>query len=270
MNYHFIRSIKTKGLSSEFWLPLCFFVAIILFHFAYPTALGNLASRAASPIWSGKQFLSDKLNELFFFFSSKKELTDDVNRLSSELERAKTLLLDRELLLSENRIIKEQFGRAKEQKGRLIGAILKTPPKSLYDTAVIDIGLEDGVRIGDLALSGSVVLGVVGKVFAHTSLVEFFSTSGKKTAVVILHDDKAIPVEAEGRGGGEFRATLPKEVSIIVGDSVVMPGLSLLLFATIEAIDGSDTDSFQTVRFKNPVSIELLRILEIQNTTPQE
>jgi len=245
-------------------------VAIILFHFAYPTVLGDLASRVAAPIWSGKQFLSDNLDELFFFFSSKKELTDDVNRLSSELERAKALLLDREILLSENRILNEQLGRAKEQKGRLVGAILRAPPKSLYDTAVIDIGLEDGVRNGDLALSGSAVLGMVGKVFARTSLVEFFSTAGKKTEVVILHDDKAIPVEADGRGGGEFRATLPKEVSIIVGDRVVMPGLSLLLFATVEAIDGSDTDSFQIVRFKNPVSIELLRILEIQNIAPQE
>lgn len=270
MTYRFIRNSKTRGLSLDLWLPLCFLVMLILFYFIYPTVLGDFASRVASPIWKGRQFLSEKLGELSFFFASKQRLTDEVRRLSSELEHAKTILIDRELLLSENKVLREQFGRATEAKARQIGAILRTPPMSLYDTAVIDVGLKDGVQIGDLALSGSAVLGVVEKVFTRTSLVEFFSTAGKKTEVTILHEAEAISVEAEGLGGGEFRATLPKGVSIFPDDPIVMPGLSLLSFATVEAVESTDTDTFQTVRFKNPVSIGSLRFLEIQKSVAQD
>ncbi len=248
------------------WLPLCFIGAIIFFHAVYPTVLGDLALRVASPFWSGERFLGDALSGTLAFFESKQTLSVEVSRLSAELEQAQKLLLDRELLRAENQALKEQFGRATKEKERLLGAVLAAPPQSLYDTAVIDIGSLDGVRAGDLALSGSATLGTVSKVFSRTSLVDFFSTAGKKTEISILHDGKAIPVEAEGKGGGEFKASLPKEVSVIVGDRVILQKSSLLLFATVDAIEGSATDSFQTIRFKNPVSISSLRFLEIQKT----
>lgn len=254
----------------ELWLPICFLGAIIFFHFMYPTALASLASRVASPFWSGRLFLQSTLHEAISFFASKRELADSVSRLSAKLEQAQSLLSDRELLLSENLALKEQFGRTSAAKGRLIGAILATPPQSVYDTAIVDVGSNDGVEVGDLALSGSAILGVVSKTFARTSLVEFFSTAGKQTPVVLLHEGQALQVEAEGKGGGEFRATLPRAVSIFVGDPVVMPGFNPLAFATVEAIEGSATDSFQAIRFRNPVSIQALRFLEIQKAGADE
>jgi cell shape-determining protein MreC len=266
MRYRFIRNIKANKWSSELWLPLCFLAAITVFYFYYPAALSNLSSRVAAPFWKGQHFLSEKLRSLSFFLASKQEMAYTIERLSAELEQARALLLDREMLVSENRVLREQFGRGAGESERLIGAILKASPASLYDTAVIDVGSEHGAQVGDRALSGSAVLGVVSKVMGRSSLIEFFSTAGRKTAVTILHGDKAIPVDAEGRGGGEFRAILPREVSILVGDSVIIPGQSPLVFATVEAIEGSETDSFQTIRFKNPVSITALRFLEIQKS----
>lgn len=264
MNHRFIRSVNAKGRFAGLWLPLCFVAVIIFFHLVYPAVLGDLVSRVASPFWSGERLVGDTLSGALAFFESKQALSVEVARLSGELEQAQKLLLDRELLLEENQALKEQFGRATKEKERRLGAILAAPPQSLYDTAVIDVGSLGGVRVGDLALSGSAVLGTVSKVFSRTSLIEFFSTAGKKTEVSILHEGKAIPVTVEGKGGGEFKATLPKEVPVFAGDGVVLPKESLLLFAAVEAIEGSATDSFQTIRFKNPVSISSLRFLEIQ------
>ena len=267
MDYRFIRSVRTKGRFAEWRLPLVFIGAIVLFHFFYPTALGHIAARVALPFWRTERFAEDALVRASLFFASRRTLMRDVETLNAELKRAKSLLADRELLLQENRLLREQFGRVADSDRRLLGEILAAPPRSLYDTAVIDIGTRDGVAVGDLALSGSVILGTVEKTFARTSLITFFSTAGNTIPVLILHDGSATPIEAKGEGGGAFRARLPKEVSLRVGDYIVLPGESALVFAAVSAIEGNAADSFQTVRFRNPVSVQSLRFLEIKKAT---
>lgn len=270
MDYRFIHSIKTKGRFKKWRLQLGFIGAIVLFHFFYPTALGGLAARVALPFWKTERAAEDALARASLFFASRKTLMRDVETLNTALKRAQSLLADRELLLQKNRLLEERFGRAPDNDRRLVGEILAVPPRSPYDTAVIDIGTRDGVMVGDLALSGSVILGTVEKTFARTSLITFFSTAGNTVPVLILHDGSAIPIEAKGEGGGAFRARLPKEVSLRVGDAIVLPGESSLVFAAVNAIEGNAADSFQTVRFKNPVSLQSLRFLEIQKSTPKD
>ena len=226
--------------------------------------LGALASRVALPFWSAGRFLSDETHALLYFFSSKDKLARDVERLTSELQDAHRLLTDRDLWAEENRILKEAAGRTERKGIRIIGALLATPPRSPYDTAIVDIGTADGVTVGNSVLSGSTLLGVVSKTYTYTSLVEFFSTAGKKTPVTILHAGGVIPAEAVGEGGGAFKATIPKEITIEVGDGVTMPGLNPLAFATVEAIESSVTDSFQVIRFKNPLSIGSLRVVDVE------
>ena len=265
MNYRLSRNIKTKGRLLDLGLPLFFIGILILFHFFYPSFLAGAVARIASPFWKAESFVNERIHSALFFFSSKQTLVEEVTRLSADLEKAHRLLMDRELLREENLLLREQFGRAERKEPRIIGAILATPPRSPYDTAVLDVGAEHGVSVGDLALSGSVVLGKVSKIYNRTSVVEFFSTAGAKTPLFILHGGDVIPVDGVGRGGGEFVATLPTEVSVSVGDEVVMPGLNPFLFAEIEVIERTVTDSFQVVRFKNPLSIQTLRFLELES-----
>lgn len=270
MDYRFIRSVKTKGRFREWQLPLVCIGAVVIFHFFYPTALGGIAARIALPFWRMERSAEDALTRASLFFASRRTLIREVETRSAELNRATSLIADRELLLEENRLLMERFGRPADNERRLIGEILAAPPRSPYDTAVIDIGTRDGVVVGDLALSGSVILGTVEKTFARTSLVTFFSTAGNTIQVFILHDGSAIPIEAKGEGGGAFRARLPKEVPLRVGDYIVLPGESSLVFGVVSAIEGNASDSFQTVRFKNPVSVQSLRFLEIQKATPRD
>ena len=206
MNYRLIRSVQDKRHFFPLGAFTLFLGVLLLFHFFYQTALGSFASRVALPFWGAGLFVADKTHSLFSFFSSKNALAKDVERLTGELEEARRLLADRDLTLEQNRMLKEALGRTTRTTSRIAGAILATPPRSPYDTAVIDVGTNDGVSAGNLVLSGSTILGVVGKAYTHTSLVEFFSTAGRKTPVSILHAGFAIPVEAVGEGGGSFKA----------------------------------------------------------------
>ena len=214
MNYRLIRNVKVKGRFAALGVPLFFIVALFLFHFSFPTLLGALASRIALPFWSAGRFITNEAHSLLYFFSSKNTLAKDVERLTSELENAHRLLTDRDLLAEENRLLKEAAGRTQRQAPRVIGALLATPPRSPYDTAVIDVGTTEGVTVGNPVLSGSTRLGVVSKAYTRTSLIEFYSAAGRKTPVSILHAGIAIR-GSSGEGGGAFKATIPKKSRLI-------------------------------------------------------
>lgn len=270
MNYHLTHKGQKKRRFFSLNLPLLFIGAIVLFHFFFPMTLGNFASRVALPFWEVEIYLRELIQKAHFFFSSKQALSAEVLRLSFRLEEADRLLLDRDLLRDENALLLRQLGRGSEKPERVIGAVLVLPPRSPYDTAIIDIGAREGIEVGDRAISGSIVLGLVSKVYERTSIVEFFSTAGKKTPVQVLHADQTISVDAAGQGGGTFIATLPKEVLLDVGDAVVMPGLNPLLFANIVSIEGSPTDSFAVIRFKNPLPFSTIRFLEVERSVGEE
>lgn len=270
MNYRLIRNIQSRRRLFSVGVPLLFLAVFVLFHFYFPSFLGGLVTRIASPFWSAGHSVTGEVETFFAYFSSKVALQNEVTRLSEELRQADGLLLDRGILVQENEALKEQLGRTVHKSERIVGAVLVSPPRSPYDTVVLDIGEREGVLLGDKVLFGSTVLGTVSKVYAHTSLVEFFSTAGRKTSVVVLHEGRVIPVEATGQGGGEFTATLPKEAGVTVNDSVVIPEFSPLLFADIEAIDTTATDSFAVIRFKNPVSISSARFFQVEKTVREE
>jgi len=269
MNYRLIRSARGKGRFTLLFPIMCIGM-LALFHFFYPSVLARLFTRLAAPLWSLEREVLDTTHRLLALFSSKQSLLEDVERLSARLEEADRLLLDRELLLAEHRLLTEALGRIPAKERRILGNILSSPPRSPYDTVIIDIGERDGVLPGDLALSGSALIGRVSKARSRAATVELFSTAGKNTSVSILHDGQAIPAEAVGMGGGVFLATLPREVAVNVGDEIIMPPRTLLIFARVEAVEGSATDSFQKIYFKNPVSLQSLRFLEIKKDLLEE
>ena len=43
-----------------------------------------------------------------------------------------------------------------------------------------------------------------------------------------------------------------------------MPGFNPAVLAVVAAVEANEADSFQIVRFRNPISLESLRLLEIQ------
>jgi len=265
-----MRSPKRRSRWLDSAVPFLFAAALAFFLWFYPTALANLAARVAVPLWRAEARAADLFHALALSVRSKQVLVADRERLARELEDARALLLDRELLRDENRALARQLGRPERETRRVVGAVLSTPPRSPYDTAVIDVGRNDGVAVGDIALSGSAVLGVVSKVYGPTSIVEFFSTASRKTSVSIAHQGLAIPAEAVGQGAGAFLAVLPKAVEMSVGDMVTLSGFTSGLFAVVDSVESSATDSFQRVRFKNPVSPYTLRFVEVAHRASEE
>lgn len=264
MNYRLIRSTKSLSERHRLLYPLLLLGLATSLHFLFPHFLTGAVAYVTRPIWRFEQALIDTGGNLTSFFSSKAALIDEVTHLTTELQKKDIQLLDRDVLAEENRILKETFGRSDTEKG-IIASVLTTPPRSLYDTIVLDAGSFEGVRENAQVFVGSVALGKITRVTLHTSVAELYSTAGHITPMFILHNGISVPIEAEGRGGGEFSVVLPKETEVAVGDSVTLPGIKPMLFGKVDAIDSTITSSFQTIYIASPVHIQALRFVEINN-----
>ncbi len=127
---------------------------------------------------------------------------------------------------------------------------------------MIDAGSTNGVSIGNKVMAnGNIFIGYVSEVYVNTSKVVLYSSPGEKINVLIGKD--AIEKEADGLGGGNFSVEMPAGSNIAVGDSIVMPSISANIFGTVDQVQFKQSDSLETVLFKNPVNISELKWVEV-------
>ena len=262
MNYRLIRSARSSRGKLALAFAAAFMGAVVLFQAVFPGFLGGTAMKATRPIWRLEQALLGVAGKIPAFFRSRASLQAEVAGLRAQLDMKEVALLDRDALDEENMKLKEEFGRAPAGKG-ILAAVLALPPRSPYDTLVLDIGEEGGATEGALVRVGPVVLGKIVRVHARTSVAELYSSPGTKTPLHLSHAGAIVPIEAVGQGNGAFTFTLPKETPVAEGDAVLMPGVRMAIFGTIDSVDSTVTGSFQTAHFQSPVPLSSLRFVEV-------
>lgn len=238
---------------------LAAFLIVILF-FASESARAVLHA-AAAPLWRGGQWVGASAEGFFENFRSKGQLAAENQHLTQELSELSVRLLDRNELYEENLRLKEMQGRDASVNA-VLSAVLARPPKSPYDTLVLDAGEREGVSAGDfVAASETLIIGVIERVTPRTSIVRLFSAPGEKTEVLLGQRGPA--VEALGRGAGNFEARVPVGISINLGMSVFIPTVTPHVFAVVEHVEFNPSDSSRTVFFRSPVNPFELRFVSI-------
>lgn len=264
MNYLLNRNTRPgRRFFTRFVLFLCAVLFFLVFAVWYPDILRSALSVIAAPIWRTGSALGGGVQTIAAHFRLKQALIKEVEELREREMEREAILSAYGLVLDENQKLKQNFGRDKTEK-RILAAVLASPPRAPYDTIIIDAGTEEGISVGDDVLFGETVLGRVAVVSKKTATVELFSTASVKTPITIWRGGVAVPGEAVGEGGGAFRVTLPKEVGVMAGDLVVMPGINPKQFANVVVVEESITDSFATAYLRNPVRAEFLPFLEVR------
>ena len=166
----------------------------------------------------------------------------------------------------------------------ILGSILSKPNQSPYDTLVIDVWDNKGIKVGDIVFAlSNVPIGRVGIVYNFSSKVVLFSSPGEKTQVVVpagssgtveaggdtRPNDRNLPVgqvftEAVGRGGGNFEIILPRDIVLAKGAEVVLPGINSNVLGIVEAIVSDPRDSFTKILLTSPVNIFELKFVEVE------
>lgn len=214
----------------------------------------------ARPLW---QVENSVLNSNFFeYFKLKNSLIAEKTALEQKLFLAGNDMAMNQILQAENEKLKDLLGRQDTKQKSILGTILVKPPHLPYDTLLIDIGENHGVKVGNKVMANAnVYIGEVSEVMPSSAKVTLYSTPGRQLSVVL--GNSSITAEAVGIGGGNFNIKLPREIEVKEGDIIVIPSITANVFGIVEKVNFKETDSFQTVLFKSPVNISELSFVEV-------
>ncbi|MEK9167902.1 MAG: rod shape-determining protein MreC [Patescibacteria group bacterium] len=242
-----------------------FFIAalIAVFYFAGDTlarGASGAVHRLSVPIWRAGNYIDSTANIFSSALFSKQALFEENERLRSEIETLSVRLLSTDMLAAENKELKEIVGRD-ESMEVVLGTVLSRPPSSPYDTFIIDLGVEK-VRAGDMVSAhGIIPVGTIAHARDNSSVVELFSSPGRKIDVLIGTEN--IATVAKGKGNGNFEMTLPRDTEVREGDIVVAPSITIEIFAVVGDIEKDSNSPFQVVRFSSPFNINNIRWVEV-------
>ena len=252
MNY-LLRNKPKNERDGKILGVITLFIALSLFGFLFPNFSRMTAFFVARPIWSIGSVVTKPFGSVKNYFVSKNSLIRENLSLENEINTLKLKEVDYDLLSKENENLKNQMGRA-SNSNRIISRVLSKPPRSPYDTLVIDVGSSHNISIGDKVYSaGNIIIGKVSEVTGNTSIVELFSKGDLKQESVLLRTGASFTLI--GAGGANFELEVPKDTDVLWGDVFVYPGLSSSALGAVYFIDDSSKGSFKTIYLRIPGNV---------------
>ncbi len=243
-----------------------FFFGVVLFliasfYFGGLFFLTGPLHYVGKPLWWLKNYSIEVVSNISTTIQTREKLSEENRKLKNELNQINSQLLLHQLLLTENNELKKMLGRGDENQNFVLANILAKPNLSPYDSLILDIGRNHGIKKGDKVVVNNIVIGKIEDVYLKTAKVWLYSFPNE-TLDVAIGFDKVIG-SAEGKGGGNFEVKFPREVPIKKGDVVVLPEMDLFILGTVESILTTPEDSVQTILFRIPINIFELRWVQI-------
>ncbi|MEK7140404.1 MAG: rod shape-determining protein MreC [Patescibacteria group bacterium] len=271
MNYLLDKKLKRKKIIQLAALTLVL-VGLIYFGSIIARGLSRMSHFIFRPVLILGGNISEKFSNVTVFFQSKKNLEAENENLRYQLNGLSAKLSNYNAVLDENLKIREILGRKAEGDKMILAAILGKPNRSPYDTLVIDAGIREGIKNGDLVFAlSSIPIGRVAEVYSSSAKVVLFSSWGEKTEVVISlgrsqmgEAGQDIFMEVIGRGGGNFEMILPRDLVLENGTEMLLPGIDSLVLGIAETIISDPRDAFQKVLLVSPVNVQELRFVEVK------
>ncbi len=246
---------------------------IILFfagRFGLLRGLSSFFQAIVRPLWKSEINIENNTSVLTGEFRSKASILSENQSLRDENDSLRVELSSLQVIQDENDQLKASMGRT-DKATFILGAVITKPPRSLYDTFVVDAGAQAGVIPGAKVYAGSpvsdgahasVFVGAVSEVYAKSSLVKLFSSAGEKIQVAV--SGKNLTTEATGRGGGNFEMTFPHDVEIPKGTQVTALGIDPYLVGIVNDVISDSRDPLQKVLLYSPVNMQELKFVEIE------
>lgn len=185
-----------------------------------------------------------------------------ISRLTAaevELSRTRYQTLLYQGVAEKNQALEKEL-QLRPQSSYTAARVLSAPPRTHYDTLLIDAGTSDGVMMGDSVSHEGVAVGSVTEVSTHSSLVELYSSPGS-THDAVIGTQKGITV-LHGTGGGSLEALVPGDIAIEVGD-VVRDARTDYVFGVVVAVHRRETDTEQYISIALPEPPSDIRIVSL-------
>lgn len=237
-----------------------FGAAVLLLMLLFRSSITGGASAVFTPIWKGSDSAAGVISSVSEYFKSRSALIVENTKLKDDILSSQTSVLDRNQLYEENLTLKERLGREAQPNAALAAVVLR-PPEVPYDTLLIDIGADSDIAVGDkVAAQGTLLIGRVSEVYAHTSRVTLFSSPGLSYNGFLRG---SIPVTAIGQGGGSLVMQVPYDAQVKVGDLVALPGIESNTGSVVEQVEPGQGDSAVTAYLRLPFDPYQLRFVDV-------
>jgi rod shape-determining protein MreC len=236
-----------------------------LFYFRGPiwsgvSFVGNVITRPVLKLFSN---IGDNFEYFALRFEDKKDLHEENKELKEKIAKIEIKMIEHDYLLQENESLKETLNRLPENKEFILASVLMRPKLVLFDDLIIDAGAKEGIEEGKLVFAyGNVPVGRVDEVYPKSAKVKLFSNSGTITDVYVSTDN--IAIELIGRGGGNFKIILPKDLMLKKGDLALLPGLSNYPIAKVETIANDPRDPYSKALLSSLINIQELKFVEVE------
>jgi len=212
------------------------------------SSAGALKARAQTLVENTELSLMPK-NQLIEKIKIQEE---EINRLLIVENLYKELVADYEkttALLG----IKNQFPEL------ILAEVVSNPSQNIYNTIIIN----KSFSVGSIVFSESgVPIGTVDTAGNKNSTVLFFSHPGRETEAFLNND--TTPVTLVGKGSGNFTISLPREIEVVEGESVYLPGVKNPI-AKVGFVEFDARDPFQTVYLLSEQNVYKLNYVLVQS-----
>ncbi len=211
----YLSDRRTKRVKTVYRLVSLFILAIIVIFWVHIRIfLSPMMFAISSRVFAVKMSMSETTDSISSWFSSKKVLEETITLLETENSAMKNEIAEKDALIA-------SYDDAYKTSTKVTGSTIEvsalfSPLTSLYGTFLISKGFSDDIEEGLVVYtSGYVPLGKVVKVGTRASEVQLLSASGVEIeGIVVGSTTSGAVLRLTGIGGGDYIATLPKDVSI--------------------------------------------------------
>lgn len=210
----------------------------------------TVLSYTVMPIQRGITYFSHWISGDNQFFATIENLKDQNEQLINENNDIKRQLADYQLMVQENKMLKEQLNLSQKYPDlkTLPSLVLATSTDNWNQTLVINQGKNDGAQVGMTVISDKGLVGYIKEVYDTSSKVVCITDSSSSVSGRVTKTKEAIV--CRGELGLQEKSQLklmyiPTDVSLAVGDVVETSGLGgiykkgITVGEIVEIIDGN-------------------------------
>jgi len=244
-------------------------VAVVLFsvHFQMPNFITNTVFQIAKPTWSFRNALQERIAIIKNALKTKNTLIQENTIYRDELLQLRREVFLTSILKQDNARLLALLNRAREKENFLPASVISDDSFSPYDTFILDIGSEHGVREGMIVFTPEgIAVGVVSAILEKTATVAYFSAPTMSIDVV-LNATTSIHTTLKGYGSGTMILSLPRDVEVATGNTVQLPTFLTYPIGEVVDIEAKPEDAYKTIYVKSPVNIHTLRYVFLDVTT---
>ncbi len=173
--------------------------------------------------------------------------------------------LNNQVLKAENEALRRLLGDTPEDGTGIAVRVLTRGGIAPYGVLTIAQPESTTLSVGARVFGAhGVGIGVVTDTFPTYAQVELFSQPQRSTDVLIQSGDTTTPTTVTGTGSGNFVARVPRDVTVQVGDAVVLAQDSRIVIGMVGDVTVTPADAFKTVRIRVPLNLATLRFVSVE------